>query len=137
MNIAPARPRTRDIATENDVGVVVRRFYRAAIPDDLLGPVFEQFGVDWSVHIPKLVRYWSRALLGTRGYTGNTIRAHHAVYDVAPFGDEHLARWIELWSEAIDESYAGPLSERAKQRAVDVAQSLRSSMRRRGEGGNR
>jgi len=137
MNIAPARPRARDIATENDIGVVVRRFYRAAMPDDLLGPVFEQFGVDWSVHIPKLIRYWSRALLGTRGYTGNTIRAHHAVHDVAPFGDEHLARWIELWCETIDETYAGPLSERAKQRAVDVAQSLCSSMRRRGEGGNR
>lgn len=137
MNISPALPRTRDIATENDVGVVVRRFYRSAIPDDLLGPVFEGFGVDWSQHIPKLVRYWSRALLGVAGYGGNTIRAHRAVYDAAPFGDAHLERWTELWAEAVDETYVGPVAELAKQRAFEVARSMRRAMPAWAGGGTR
>ncbi len=76
LNIATAVPRVRDIATDNDVGVLVRRFDRAVIPDELLGPVFNGVGVDWSRHIPELVGYWSRALLGTRTCNGNTISAH-------------------------------------------------------------
>ena len=103
MNIAPARPVSRDIATGNDVGVIVRRFYRAAIPDPLLGPVFERFGVDWSRHLPKLIAYWEHVLLGRPGLATNTVAVHGGVQQVAPFGAAEIARWVELWEETVDE----------------------------------
>ncbi len=134
MNIAPARPGTRDVSTDNDVGLIVRRFYRAAIPDDLLGPVFVRFGVDWSRHIPKLVQYWEHVLLGRPGSGVNTIGAHGPVHHVAPFGEAHIARWIELWDDAVDELYAGPVAEQAKARAHQVGRALRSRVMRRREG---
>jgi hemoglobin len=130
VNIAPARPGTRDITTDNDVGVIVRRFYRAAIPDELLGPAFERFGVDWSRHIPKLVRYWEHVLLGRPGHGVNTIGAHREVQRIAPFGEAHIDRWVELWGEAVDECYAGPVAERAKLRAHQVGRALRSRVTR-------
>jgi hypothetical protein len=86
MNIAPARPVSRDLATGNDVGVLVHRFYRAAIPDPLLGPVFERFGVDWSRHLPRLAAYWEHVLLGRPGLATNTVAVHGGVQHVAPFG---------------------------------------------------
>jgi hemoglobin len=135
MNIAPPRPASRDVATENDIGVLVRRFYRAAIPDSLLGPVFTQFGVDWSRHLPKLVAYWEHVLLGSPGSATNTIAAHAAVQRVAPFGPAHIARWIELWEETVDELYIGPVADRAKARARQVGRALQAVAGRQRAGG--
>jgi len=124
MNIAPAHPRTRDIATENDVGVVVRRFYRAVITDPLLGPLFERYGIDWPHHIPKLDRYWQYVLLERPGSPVNTIAAHGPVQRSTPFDREHIDRWLELWEETVDDVYVGPVAERAKSRAHQVGRAL-------------
>lgn len=59
-----------DVRDCDDVEQLVRSFYRRAATDDVLGPVFESAGVDWSVHIPKLVAFWSWQLFGVRGYEG-------------------------------------------------------------------
>jgi hypothetical protein len=52
MGVPPLPAAGRTIAEVADVEVLVRRFYQAAIPDPLLGPIFEGSGVDWSAHIP-------------------------------------------------------------------------------------
>ena len=124
MNIAPARARSRDVTTANDIGVIVRRFYRAVIPDPLLGPVFEVVGVDWAHHIPKLERYWRHVLFDEPGPAVNTIAAHAPVQRTAPFDRRHIDRWLELWEETVDELFVGPLAERAKGRAHLVGRAL-------------
>ena len=130
MNIAPAFPRRRDIATDNDVGVVVRRFYRAVIADPLLGPLFERFGVDWPRHIPKLEQYWEYVLLDRPSAAVNTIAAHAPVQRATPFGRRHIERWLELWEETVDELYVGPVAARAKGRARQVGRALQAVARR-------
>ena len=42
---------TRDIADGEDVALVVRRFYQAAIPDPLLGHLFRVGGILSLIHI--------------------------------------------------------------------------------------
>jgi hemoglobin len=126
MNIAPAQPRTRDITTANDIGVVVRRFYRAVIADPLLGPLFERYGVDWPHHIPKLERYWEHVLLDRPGAPVNTIAAHGPVQRSTPFDREHIDRWLELWEETIDDVYVGSVADRAKARAHQVGRALQA-----------
>ena len=96
MGVPPLPARRRPIETVGDVEELVRRFYQAAIPDPLLGPVSHAFGVDWSVHIPKLVAFWSRELLGEPGYSGRPVGAHGPVLDRRPFGAAEVARWLEL-----------------------------------------
>lgn len=124
LNVAPARARSRDITTANDIGVIVRRFYRAVIPDLILGPVFEQVGVDWAHHIPKLERYWRHVLLGEPGVAVNTIAAHAPVQRAVPFDRRHIDRWLELWEETVDDLFVGPRAERAKARAHQVGRAL-------------
>jgi len=114
-----------------DVELLVRRFYQAAIPDPILGPIFHAFGVDWSEHIPKLVEFWSSRLLGTPGYVGNPVAAHQPVLDQCPFGAAELARWVELWEETVDELFAGDLADLAKQRARLAADAIGALARRR------
>ncbi len=60
---------TRDLATRGQIHDLIVGFYREIVFDDLLGPVFGEVAeADWAVHIPKLVDYWCRVLLGHPGY---------------------------------------------------------------------
>ena len=123
----PRTPAARTtIADHNDVEVLVRRFYQAAIPDPLLGPNFRGFSVDWSVHIPKLVEFWASRLLGEPGYVGNPVGAHQPVLDRCPFGEAELSRWVELWTETVDELFVGDVADLAKHRARMAAEAIGS-----------
>ena len=118
VSAAPSDPQNRcDITNAADIGVLVRRFYQAAIPDELLGPVFRAAGIDWGVHVPVVREFWEHQLLGESGYEGNVVRAHAAIMSRAPFGPAELQRWLELFDETVDEYFVGPGVERAKRRA--------------------
>lgn len=117
-------PPRRDLCDPAGIERLVRAFYRRAATDDLLGPVFEAAHVDWSVHIPKLVAFWSWQLLGIRGYEGNPLRAHEPLQATTPFGEEHYARWLELFTETVDDHFSGPIAETAKGRARKMAKAL-------------
>jgi hemoglobin len=118
----PSAPPTTDIATTADVGLLVRRFYQAAIPDPLLGPLFKAGAIDWSAHIPVVRSFWERELLGVAGYQGNVVGSHRRLLALAPVGQENLDRWVELFGETVDELFAGPVAALAKRRARQVAQ---------------
>jgi hemoglobin len=118
----PAVPPTTDIATTADVALLVRRFYQAAIPDPLLGPLFEAGEIDWSVHIPVLRSFWERELLGVSGYRGNVAGSHRRLLGLVAVGQQNLDRWVELFGETVDELFVGPVAGVAKRRAREVAQ---------------
>ena len=125
----PERP--GDITSPDDVRLLVRRFYQAAIPDPRLGPVFHAAGIDWGVHVPILFQFWEQQLLGPSGYEGNVVRAHAEAWARAPFGPAELARWVELFEETVDEYFAGPVAERAKRRAREVARAIAPAIARK------
>ena len=120
----------RDISDLEDVALLVRRFYQAAIPDPRLGHLFRVGGIEWDVHIPVITSFWARALLGEPGYGGNVARAHVPVMADPAFDDVALGRWLELWGETVDEDFVGPVAERAKERAHQAAGALRILARR-------
>ena len=122
--------RRADVATVDDVARLVRRFYRVAIPDPLLGPIFTGAAVDWGHHIPLLTSFWARELLGEPGYAGNVAGAHVRVLDIMPFGDAQVRRWLELFDETVDELFVGPIADRAKQRAAQVGDVIATLARR-------
>jgi len=130
----PTAPPPADIATAGDVELLVRRFYQAAIPDPLLGPLFKAAGIDWSVHIPRLRAFWQRELLDMPGHAGNVVGAHRALLDVAPVGTVNLERWVELFDETVDECFTGPVAEHAKHRAAQIAAAIASLAARRTQG---
>jgi len=123
-----------DIATAGDVELLTRRFYQAAIPDPLLGPLFKAAGVDWSAHIPLVRAFWGRELLDVPGYVGNVVGAHRALLDVVPVGTVNLDRWVELFDETIDECFTGPVAEHAKHRVAQIAAAIASVATRRAQG---
>ncbi|HKY16760.1 MAG TPA: group III truncated hemoglobin [Microthrixaceae bacterium] len=100
-------------------------FYREVVFDDLLAPVFEEVAeVDWAAHIPRLIDYWCRVLLGEASYPGSILGPHQHVSDLEPFRRELFDRWNQLWTEAIDRGWAGPNADRARSHAASISDVL-------------
>ncbi len=114
-----------DLATRRDVETLVRRFYRAAAMDDVLGPVFTTARVSWTDHLATVTDFWMSQLFGVRGYEGNPLRAHRPAHARTPFTDAHFERWLALFTETVDEQYEGPTAELAKARARKMGHALR------------
>jgi hemoglobin len=113
--------RHRDLDDADEIAELVRRFYGEVAQDDVLGPVFETMEVDWAEHLPKLARYWERMLLGRAGYNGHPMAAHARVALRSPFRPQQFDRWVELFVEAVDSGWSGPVATLAKRRALAVA----------------
>jgi hemoglobin len=114
-----------DLATRGQIHDLVVSFYRELIMDDNLGPVFSEVAeVDWSHHIPLLIDYWCRVLLGDPSYQGAILDAHRRMHDLQAFTAENFDRWYALWIITIDHTWSGPLAEKAKAHAARIAASL-------------
>jgi hemoglobin len=118
-----------DLATRRDVELLVRTFYRAAAMDDVLGPVFAAAHVDWPAHLATVSDFWMCQLLGVRGYEGNPLLAHRPAHRNTPFTDAHFDRWLALFTETVDEHFAGPVANLAKTRAAKMAHALQRLLR--------
>ena len=113
-----------DLRCRDDVERLVRDFYRQAAMDDLLGPVFAAAHVDWNHHIDRITDFWMWQLFGERGYEGNPLRFHEPSHARTPFTAEHYERWVELFTDTIDERFAGPIADLAASRGRKMARAL-------------
>lgn len=114
-----------DLDRRSAVHDLVVAFYREVVFDDLLDPIFGEIAeVDWSLHIPKLIDYWCRVLLGEPGYEGNLLAAHRHVQSLSPLHADHFDRWYALWEQTIDSRWTGPGADRAKHHAARIGATL-------------
>src|SRR3546814_11776886 len=91
----------RDLDDRAQIHDAVVAFYREIVFDDLLAPVFDEVAdVDWALHIPKLIDYWCRVLLGEVGYDGYILGGHEVVDGVEPFRAQHDDRGYGVWGAA-------------------------------------
>jgi hemoglobin len=122
MTVGEATRRPRDLDTRGQIHDLVIQFYREIMLDPLLGPVFDEVAeVDWSAHIPTLIDFWCRVLLGQPGYGGFILSAHQRVHDIERFEPEMFDRWYVLFVEAVDGAWQGPIADAAKVHAQRMA----------------
>lgn len=110
-----------ELCSETEVAELVTTFYAKVRVDPLLAPIFERHVADWSLHMPKMVAFWSTALCGSKRYRGNPMLLHRALPDLTPaiFG-----RWLELFRAAASELPNRTMAERADELAQRIAQSF-------------
>jgi hemoglobin len=114
-----------DLSSRGRIHDVVVDFYREVVFDDVLAPVFEEVAeVDWARHIPLLIDYWCRVLLGHDGYQGALLAAHRHVHEQEALRAEHFDRWYTLWVGAVDARSSGPTADTAKRHAAKIATTL-------------
>jgi hemoglobin len=130
MAVPPAPEHREELADADQVDELVRRFYQAVVQDGLLGPIFEGMELDWGVHLPKMVDFWSDRIFDTNRYRGNAVGAHQPVLDRFPFGEAELDRWLELWTETVEELFTGDAAELAVTKAHLAAAGIGTLARR-------
>lgn len=113
-----------DISSKDDITKLVLTFYEKVNKDDELSPFFKD--LDFEVHMPKMIHFWSFALLNEPGYTTNVVEKHVHM----PLKDVHFERWLNLFNETIDEHFSGEIASQAKQRAQLIGWTIKSKIQR-------
>lgn len=109
------------VIDETLIDSLVRTFYARARQDPLLGPVFNARITDWEPHLRTIADFWSGAMLKTGRYQGNPMRLHVDL----PIGDEHFARWIQLFTETAEELGGPEIAKAFGARAALIGESLK------------
>lgn len=117
--------RRGELATRADIDRLLRCFYERALADPLLSPVFETLAVvGLDEHLPVVGDFWEQILFRTTRYRGHFGPVHEALHRQHDLTDARFERWLGLWCETVDESFAGTDAERAKAKAHSMAAAL-------------
>jgi hemoglobin len=112
----------KDIETKEDIALLIHEFYGKVKMDEKLNPFFTD--LDFEIHIPKMIHFWSFALLNEPGYTTNVVEKHLHM----PLKDVHFEHWLGLFNETIDSHFSGELANQAKQRAQLIGWTIKSKI---------
>ena len=118
-------PELHDIETREDCERLVRAFYGRALTDPIIGWLFTDVAkLDLEAHVPQITSFWETVLLGVKSYSGTPFEPHARLHARANLRAGHFGRWLALWSETVDELFAGEHAELAKAHALRVAQAF-------------
>jgi hemoglobin len=111
-----------DIETKKDIALLVDTFYNDVLRDDLLAPFFKS--MDFDLHKPKMIQFWSFVLLDEAGYTTDVTKKHMHM----KLSKEHFDRWLKLFNASLDQLFIGERAEAARQRAALINWTIQSKM---------
>lgn len=112
----------KDIETRQDLEFLLTEFYKKATTDARIGHHFDC--LDLVSHLPVIVNFWEKILLGNPVYFGNPLAVHQKINEKAPLDLEDFRRWTAIFSQTVDEYFTGKTAENAKLRAKMIAHSL-------------
>jgi hemoglobin len=119
-----------DITTRQDIEKLLVQFYSKVKNDDTIGYFFtDVVMLDWDHHIPVIADFWETILLDNPVYDKNAMQVHYDLHRKSPLGKEHFDRWIQLFTETIDELFEGKTAELAKTRAKSIAGLMQFKMK--------
>ena len=90
---------TEQKITEQQISVLVDRFYDKVRLDPDIGPIFNAIVGDWPHHLATLKDFWSTVLLTTGRYKGDPMMTHLQL----PLDPDHFERWLALFAETATE----------------------------------
>jgi hemoglobin len=109
----------KDILQLEDVKLLVDTFYGKVKEDELIGPIFNDRIQDrWPEHLAKMYTFWQTVLLGEHTYYGSPFPPHAKL----PVEKEHFERWLELFSQTLNELFTGEVANEAMWRANKMAE---------------
>ncbi len=118
-----------DLDSRDAIWDFVRAFYEGLLADPLLGPLFtEVAAVDLDQHMPHIVDYWSKLLLGETAYQRHTMNIHRRLHEKRALEDRDFERWLATFIETVNQGWQGPKAERAKLIAARIASNMQSAL---------
>jgi len=110
------------ILSEQELRLLVEKFYERVRADSALGPVFNDAIEDWDHHLTTLTNFWHAVMLTSGRYKGNPMQAHfkHAER-ITP---QMFQRWLGLFSKTAEEvlqpEHAAEIAAKANRIAVSL-----------------
>jgi len=68
--------------------------------------------------------FWETVLFRAGLYRRNALQVHADLHAASPLSAGHFARWLALWTAAVDARFAGGKAELAKIQATRIAYSI-------------
>ena len=119
----------KDISKPKDIQRIVNAFFKKVRKDALLAPYFvDKSREDWEIFLPVMYSFWENVLFYSGGYFGNPMQRHMDLNAMRSFSEAHYNQWLLLFTEAIDERYAGEKAELMKERAHNIATVMQVKM---------
>ena len=116
---------TKDIISMDDIKKLVDTFYEKVRKDELIGPIFNERIQDrWPQHLEKMYTFWQTVLLGEHTYFGSPFPPHANL----PVSHNHFEKWMELFTQTLDELFSGEKAKDAKWRAGKMAEMFESKI---------
>ena len=107
---------------ETSVRELVDKFYARVQEDAVLGPVFNKILAGrWEMHMPRMVAFWTKVLVGTGEFQGNVYGKHMALQGIEK---EHFVHWLALFRLTAVEVFGIEEAVAAIQVAERIAMSL-------------
>lgn len=108
----------KDIQSLEDIQHLVNTFYTQVQQHTLIGPIFNSRIQDrWPEHLEKMYRFWQTVLLDKQTYFGSPFPPHATL----PIDETHFDAWLSLFTNTVDNHFAGEKAEEAKWRAHKMA----------------
>jgi hemoglobin len=104
----------KDIQNKEDLVQLVDVFYTRVLQDEKLAHFFAH--LDFEIHKPKMVHFWSFVLLDEPGYTTNVFDKHANLQAKSTDFNE----WVALFHMTVNELFEGEKAEAAKFRATTL-----------------
>lgn len=109
----------KDIATAEDVKLLVDHFYSRALKSEAIGYIFkDHMDIPLADHLPLMYSFWESVLLDKSTYKGNPVLKHIMLDKKVKLNATHFNEWLVLWNKSIDELFTGEKAENAKKRAA-------------------
>lgn len=119
----------KDIENRADIELLVDNFYNKVRMDPVIGFIFNDVAnVNWEKHLPIMYDFFENMLFYTGNYTGNPMELHKRINIHLPLTTTHFQQWEFLFNTTIDELFAGPTADMAKQRAMSISKVIQSKI---------
>ncbi len=118
-----------DLDSREQIEQFVDLFYQRLLADEQMSPIFiEVAQVELAQHLPHIKDYWSKLLLGERGYRRHTMNIHRQLNDKRSLQRADFQRWLEHFNWTLDHHFAGPQAEKARRIASAIAANMEEGL---------
>ncbi|MCL9805229.1 group III truncated hemoglobin [Flavobacterium amniphilum] len=112
----------KDIENQEDLQLLLDQFYTKLLADPAISYIFtDVVKIKIEEHLPILVTFWSQAVLGTGGYSGNLAQIHLDIDQKEHLTPELFNIWLGYFDATVNELFKGEKAEKIKTQALSIA----------------
>lgn len=123
----------QDIQNRKDIHFIIDEFYKKLLSDDLVKHFFEDIISQNHLeeHLEIITDFWNGILFSAQDYNRNAMQPHLILNQTKPFKNQHFKRWLQHFTNSIDENFKGNKAEMAKTRALSIATIMEIKMNKK------